>query len=82
MTTERQQGPDRTIAAPTPIRGAADDSMVEELLSFCKEMIERPILLDAFKQIKDLSDDKLHRVLKMIKMIAEMELKECDFPSH
>jgi hypothetical protein len=35
-------------------------------------MIERPILLDAFKQIKDLSDDKLHRVLKMIKMIAEM----------
>ncbi|MGD0621446.1 MAG: hypothetical protein ABSA82_03135 [Thermacetogeniaceae bacterium] len=59
-------------SGPNPDSGAADDSMVEELLSFCKEMIERPILLDAFKQIKDLSDDKLHRVLKMIKMIAEM----------
>jgi hypothetical protein len=35
-------------------------------------MIERPILLDVFKQIKDMSDDKLRRVLKMIKMIAEM----------
>jgi hypothetical protein len=49
-----------------------DNSTVEELLSFCKEMIERPILLDAFKQIKDLDDDKLRRVFKMIKMIAEM----------
>jgi transcriptional regulator with XRE-family HTH domain len=55
-----------------PDSGAADDSMVEELLSFCKEMMERPILLDTFKQVKDLSDDKLRRVLKMIKMIAEM----------
>jgi hypothetical protein len=35
-------------------------------------MIERPALLDTFKQIKDLSDDKLRRVLKMIKMSAEM----------
>jgi hypothetical protein len=29
-------------------------------------------VLVAFKQIKDLSDDKLRRVLKMMKMIAEM----------
>ncbi len=49
-----------------------DNSTVDELLSFCKEMMERPILLDVFKQIKDLSDDKLRRVLKMIKMIADM----------
>jgi hypothetical protein len=50
----------------------SDDSMVEELLSFCQEMMERPIVLEAFKRLKDLSDDKLRRALKMIKMIAEM----------
>jgi hypothetical protein len=49
-----------------------DDSVVEELLSFCQAMMERPIVLEAFKQMKDLSDDKLRRALKMIKMIAEM----------
>ncbi len=59
-------------SGPNPYSGAADDSMVEELLAFCKEMMERPIVLEAFKQIKDLSDDKLRRVLKMMKMIAEM----------
>jgi hypothetical protein len=57
---------------PNPDSGASDDSMVEELLSFCQEMMERPILLEAFKRLKNLSDEKLRRVLKMIKMIAEM----------
>ncbi len=59
-------------SGPHPDSNSDNDSMVEELLSFCKEMMERPILLDAFKQINGLSDDKLRRVLKMIKMIAEM----------
>jgi hypothetical protein len=46
-----------------------DDSMVDELLSFCKEMMDRPILQDVFRHMKELSDDKLRRLLKMIKMI-------------
>ena len=64
-------GPNTGVRS-SPEGVANDDPMVDEFLSYCKEMIERPALLDTFKQIKDLSDDKLRRVLKMIKMSAEM----------
>jgi hypothetical protein len=58
--------------AGLPQEAADSDPMVDELLSFCKEMIERPLLLDAFKQIRKLGDEKLRRAARMIRMIEEM----------
>ena len=73
MTTgKNQQGGKQYDSGPNRDSNSDEDSMVEEFFSFCKEMMERPIVLETFKQIKALGDDKLHRVLKVIKMIAEM----------
>ncbi len=51
---------------------AIDDSQADALASFLKELKERPLLSQVFDQLKELSDDKLQRALKIIKMIKEM----------
>ncbi|MGD0153080.1 MAG: hypothetical protein ABSC17_04850 [Thermacetogeniaceae bacterium] len=53
-------------------QSAIDNSEADAWPSFLKAMTERPRLSQVFDQLKELSDDKLLRVLKMIKMIREM----------
>ena len=72
---------------PNPYSGAADDSMVEEVLSFCKEMMERPIVLEAFKQIKDLSaqddeNDRRNGGLKNRCLNLAIDRSSCFFSLH
>lgn len=57
--------------APTK-KQIIDDSEADALLSFIEAIEERPNLLQVFEQLIEFSNEKLLRVLKVIKMINQM----------